>query len=121
MHNCYCAVWVGHIWFSAIKLEKGGSLRTISGTSYRPQLIACIGCISIFCFPFVACTTAKGYGKCFCLPLIDEFGLMRVSMRHRTALSLINDCLLSYFCCPCAWCQMSQEMDAHETVTSQPS
>ncbi|KTG07105.1 hypothetical protein cypCar_00000042 [Cyprinus carpio] len=40
-------------------------------------------CISIFWFPFMACTTAKRYGECFCLPLIDEFGLMRVSMRHR--------------------------------------
>uniref|UniRef100_A0A8C2FYC6 Cornifelin n=1 Tax=Cyprinus carpio TaxID=7962 RepID=A0A8C2FYC6_CYPCA len=90
-------------------------LYLLAQVSFWDNRIACIGCISIFCFPFVACTTAKGYGKCFCLPLIDEFGLMRVSMR------LINDCLLSYFCCPCAWCQMSQEMDAHETVTSQPS
>uniref|UniRef100_A0A671M9Q0 Uncharacterized protein n=1 Tax=Sinocyclocheilus anshuiensis TaxID=1608454 RepID=A0A671M9Q0_9TELE len=77
------------------------------------KLIASIGCISIFCFPCVACTTAKRYGECFCLPLIDEFGLMRVSMRHRYGIegSLVNDCLLSYFCCPCIWCQMSREMD----------
>uniref|UniRef100_A0A8C1N917 Uncharacterized protein n=1 Tax=Cyprinus carpio TaxID=7962 RepID=A0A8C1N917_CYPCA len=95
--------------------DSSSSSHTQSTGPVTFRKIACIGCISIFWFPFMACTTAKRYGECFCLPLIDEFGLMRVSMR------LINDCLLSYFCCPCAWCQMSQEMDAHETVTSQPS
>uniref|UniRef100_A0A671SSN6 PLAC8 protein n=1 Tax=Sinocyclocheilus anshuiensis TaxID=1608454 RepID=A0A671SSN6_9TELE len=78
-------------------------------------------CISFFCFPCFACNTAKRYGECFCLPLIDQFGLMRVSMRHRYSIegSIAKDCLLSFCCCPCVWCQMSREMDAREPVTSQ--
>uniref|UniRef100_A0A673IM85 Plac8 onzin related protein 1 n=1 Tax=Sinocyclocheilus rhinocerous TaxID=307959 RepID=A0A673IM85_9TELE len=80
-----------------------------------------ICCISFFCFPCFACNTAKRYGECFCLPLIDQFGLMRVSMRHRYSIegSIAKDCLLSFCCCPCVWCQMSREMDAREPVTSQ--
>uniref|UniRef100_A0A671NZC7 Uncharacterized protein n=1 Tax=Sinocyclocheilus anshuiensis TaxID=1608454 RepID=A0A671NZC7_9TELE len=39
--------------------------------------------------------------------------------KNRNIGSLVNDCLLSYFCCPCIWCQMSREMDASEPVTRQ--
>uniref|UniRef100_A0A673LTQ5 Uncharacterized protein n=1 Tax=Sinocyclocheilus rhinocerous TaxID=307959 RepID=A0A673LTQ5_9TELE len=59
-----------------------------SSNQWSTEVFDC--CISIFCFPCVACTTAKRYGECFCLPLIDEFGLMRVSMRHRYGIEVMT-------------------------------
>lgn len=48
------------------------------------------GCFAFWCFPCFACVTAKKYGECLCLPLLDYFGFipaislsMRVSMRQR--------------------------------------
>ncbi|XP_036403473.1 cornifelin homolog B-like [Megalops cyprinoides] len=76
-------------------------------------------CFAFWCFPCFACKTSRDYGECLCLPLLDSFGLippitlsMRVSMRQRYGIlgSICNDCLYSFFCGPCVWCQMSREM-----------
>ncbi|TRY62238.1 hypothetical protein DNTS_020203 [Danionella cerebrum] len=80
-------------------------------------------CFSFWCFPCFTCCTAKKYGECLCLPILDGFGFippvtlaMRASMRHRYGIqgSICNDCLYSTFCLPCTWCQMSREMNARD-------
>ncbi|KAK7925277.1 hypothetical protein WMY93_007587 [Mugilogobius chulae] len=68
--------------------------------------------------------TSRRYGQCLCLPLLDMFGgapppiamSMRVSMRHRYGIrgDMCDDCLYSFFCLPCSWCQMSREMKLRE-------
>ncbi|XP_020776281.1 cornifelin homolog B-like [Boleophthalmus pectinirostris] len=80
-------------------------------------------CFAFWCMPCFACITTKRYGQCLCLPLLDMFGLippismsMRVSMRHRYGIKgdMCNDCVYSFFCTPCSWCQMSREMKRRE-------
>lgn len=48
------------------------------------------GCFAFWCFPCFACSTAKKFGECLCLPMLDGFGLippvalsMRSTMRQR--------------------------------------
>ncbi|XP_068456736.1 cornifelin homolog B-like isoform X2 [Clinocottus analis] len=76
-------------------------------------------CLAFWCLPCFACITAKKYGECLCLPLLDGFGFippigmsMRVSMRQRYGIkdNMCRDCLFATFCGPCSWCQMSREM-----------
>ncbi|XP_066537477.1 cornifelin homolog B-like [Hoplias malabaricus] len=76
-------------------------------------------CFSFWCMPCFACSTAKKFGECLCLPLL-EWGFippvtlaMRASLRERYGIqgSICNDCVYSVFCCPCVWCQMSREMN----------
>ncbi|KAI1898573.1 hypothetical protein AGOR_G00073740 [Albula goreensis] len=83
------------------------------------ELLEC--CFAFWCFPCFACKTAREYGECLCLPLLDSFGFippitlsMRVSMRQRYGImgTIFNDCLYACFCGPCVWCQMSREMKA---------
>ncbi|KAG9274507.1 hypothetical protein AMEX_G11432 [Astyanax mexicanus] len=75
-------------------------------------------CFGFWCLPCFACSTSKKFGECLCLPLL-ELGFippitlaMRSSMRQRYGIegSICNDCVYSFFCCPCVWCQMSREM-----------
>ncbi|CAB1345302.1 unnamed protein product [Coregonus sp. 'balchen'] len=77
------------------------------------------GCLAFWCFPCFACITAREAGECLCLPLLDGFGAipaatmsMRVGMRQRYGIegTMCNDCVYSFFCGPCTWCQMSREM-----------
>ncbi|XP_060783706.1 cornifelin homolog B-like [Neoarius graeffei] len=77
-------------------------------------------CFSFWCFPCFACMTAKKAGECLCLPMLDFSGCippitlaMRATMRQRYGIegSICNDCVYSYFCFPCVWCQMSREMN----------
>ncbi|XP_028322583.1 cornifelin homolog B-like [Gouania willdenowi] len=77
-------------------------------------------CFAYWCFPCFACTTSREYGEALCLPLAEYLGFafpavtmsMRVSMRQRYGIrgTMCNDCVLSCFCGPCLWCQMSREM-----------
>uniref|UniRef100_A0A8C6TS28 Plac8 onzin related protein 2 n=1 Tax=Neogobius melanostomus TaxID=47308 RepID=A0A8C6TS28_9GOBI len=76
-------------------------------------------CFAFWCSPCFSCITAKKYGECLCLPLLDGFGLippismsMRVSMRQRYGIrgNMCRDCVYSFFCVSCSWCQMSREM-----------
>ncbi|KAJ8246852.1 hypothetical protein GJAV_G00256090 [Gymnothorax javanicus] len=76
-------------------------------------------CFAFWCFPCFACKTANDYGECLCLPMLDSFGIippitlaMRVSMRQRYGITgtICDDCVYSFFCGPCSWCQMSREM-----------
>ncbi|XP_065104612.1 cornifelin homolog B-like [Paramisgurnus dabryanus] len=78
-------------------------------------------CFSVWCFPCFACITARDHGECLCLPLLDSCGAippitlsMRVSTRKRYGISdtICNDCVYSYFCGPCSWCQIRREMKA---------
>ncbi|XP_051579361.1 cornifelin homolog B-like [Myxocyprinus asiaticus] len=84
-------------------------------------------CFAFWCFPCFACVTARNYGECLCLPLLDGSGFippitlsMRVSARNRYGIqgTICNDLIHSIFCGPCVWCQMAREMDTREqTVT----
>ncbi|XP_067117323.1 cornifelin homolog A-like [Osmerus mordax] len=76
-------------------------------------------CLAFWCLPCFTCITAKEGGECLCLPLINCLGLippatmsLRASLRYRYGIkgTLCNDCVFSFFCGPCAWCQMSKEM-----------
>ncbi|KAG9335532.1 hypothetical protein JZ751_004559 [Albula glossodonta] len=76
-------------------------------------------CFACWCFPCFACMTAREYGQCLCLPLLDACGIVppvtfaiRVSMRERYGITgtMCNDCLYATCCRPCSWCQMSREM-----------
>ncbi|XP_056323522.1 cornifelin homolog B [Danio aesculapii] len=78
-------------------------------------------CFAFWCFSCYTCIQAKNYGECLCLPLLDMFcgGIIppitmsiRTSMRQRYGIqgTMCNDCVLSTFCRPCVWCQMSREM-----------
>uniref|UniRef100_A0A8C6WQ04 Plac8 onzin related protein 2 n=1 Tax=Neogobius melanostomus TaxID=47308 RepID=A0A8C6WQ04_9GOBI len=80
-------------------------------------------CFAFWCFPCFSCITAKKHGECLCLPLLDGFGLippismsMRVSMRQRYGIrgNMCRDCVYSFFCLPCSWCQMSREMKTRQ-------
>ncbi|XP_026228851.1 cornifelin homolog B-like [Anabas testudineus] len=77
-------------------------------------------CFAFWCFPCFACVTARNYGECLCLPLLEAFSgcipavtmSMRASMRQRYSIegTMCKDCVCSTFCTPCVWCQMSREM-----------
>ncbi|MBN3315244.1 CNFNA protein, partial [Atractosteus spatula] len=76
-------------------------------------------CFAFWCFPCFACKTAKDFGECLCLPLLDFSGIvppitmaMRVGARHRYGIegTMCKDCLYATFCPWCSWCQISREM-----------
>ncbi|MBN3310655.1 PL8L1 protein, partial [Amia calva] len=76
-------------------------------------------CFSFWCFPCFACKTTRDYGECLCLPILDMFncippvGLsLRVGTRQRYGIhdTVCNDCLYSFFCYSCSWCQIAREM-----------
>ncbi|XP_067257160.1 cornifelin homolog B-like [Chanodichthys erythropterus] len=78
-------------------------------------------CFAFWCCPCFACITARDHGECLCLPLLDSFGLippitmaMRVSVRRTYGIedSICNDCVLSFCCGPCSYCQIRREMKA---------
>lgn len=53
-------------------------------------LFAFTGCFAYWCFPCFACSTAKKFGECLCLPMLDGYGMippvalaMRSTMRQR--------------------------------------
>ncbi|KAB5579193.1 hypothetical protein PHYPO_G00192280 [Pangasianodon hypophthalmus] len=79
-------------------------------------------CFAFWCFPCFACNTASNFGECLCLPMLDYGPIppitlaMRASMRERYGIqgSICNDCIYSFFCLPCVWCQMSREMRARK-------
>lgn len=58
---------------------------------YLWLFLCCTGCFAFWCFPCFTCITAKNYGECLCLPLLEYFSgfipaitmSMRVSMRQR--------------------------------------
>uniref|UniRef100_A0A8C1N6J1 Cornifelin homolog B-like n=2 Tax=Cyprinus carpio TaxID=7962 RepID=A0A8C1N6J1_CYPCA len=103
------------------------AFQSISQSDYCGRLInqwlsgTSAGCFSVWCFPCFACITARDHGECLCLPLLDSCGCippitlsMRVSTRRRYGItdSICNDCVYSYFCGPCSWCQIRREMKA---------
>ncbi|XP_034033771.1 cornifelin homolog B-like isoform X2 [Thalassophryne amazonica] len=78
-------------------------------------------CFAFWCLPCFMCQVSKRYGECLCLPLLEIFCggpipaitmSMRVSMRQRYGIegNMCRDCVCSFFCFPCTWCQMSREM-----------
>ncbi|MBN3315243.1 PL8L1 protein, partial [Atractosteus spatula] len=79
-------------------------------------------CCGFWCFPCYACKTARDFGECLCLPLLDAFNgvipavslSMRVAVRERYGIkgSICKDCLYSSFCICCSWCQIAREMKA---------
>ncbi|XP_028284686.1 cornifelin homolog A-like [Parambassis ranga] len=76
-------------------------------------------CFAFWCFPCFACMTARKAGECLCLPLLESFGCippitlaLRVSIRQRYGIegSICKDCVYTYFCGPCTWCQIAREI-----------
>ncbi|CAL9685180.1 unnamed protein product [Knipowitschia caucasica] len=76
-------------------------------------------CFAFWCFPCFTCVTAKKYGECLCLPLLEYICCfpaistsMRTSMRQRYGISgdIWQDCVYGFFCTSCSWCQMAREM-----------
>ncbi|XP_042368501.1 plac8 onzin related protein 4 [Plectropomus leopardus] len=76
-------------------------------------------CLAFWCLPCFTCKTAHEAGECLCLPLLDAFGVippmttaLRVSVRQRYGIegTICNDCVYSFFCGPCTWCQISREI-----------
>ncbi|XP_067308125.1 plac8 onzin related protein 3 isoform X2 [Pseudorasbora parva] len=76
-------------------------------------------CFAFWCSSCFACITAQDHGECLCLPLLDSFGLippitmaMRVSVRRTYGIedSICNDCVLSFCCGPCSYCQIRREL-----------
>uniref|UniRef100_UPI0037E73DF9 cornifelin homolog B-like n=1 Tax=Semicossyphus pulcher TaxID=241346 RepID=UPI0037E73DF9 len=83
-------------------------------------------CFACWCCPCFACITTKAWGQCLCLPLLDVCGCihpitmsMRVSVRQRYGIrgSLCSDCVCSFFCQSCVWCQISREMKSRKLPT----
>ncbi|XP_074528964.1 cornifelin homolog B-like [Halichoeres trimaculatus] len=83
-------------------------------------------CFAFWCCPCFACVTTKAFGQCLCLPLLDICGCippitlsMRVSVRQRYGIkgSLCTDCVCSFFCQCCVWCQISREIKSRKLPT----
>ncbi|XP_030294298.1 cornifelin homolog B-like isoform X2 [Sparus aurata] len=60
-------------------------------------------CFAFWCCPCFACKTAKAYGQCLCLPLLDIFSCtypitmsMRVSIRQRYGIRFVPRLFVLY-------------------------
>ncbi|XP_068444453.1 cornifelin homolog [Clinocottus analis] len=78
-------------------------------------------CLAFWCLPCFSCKTAHEAGECACLPLLDGCGFippvatsLRVSIRQRYGIegTICMDCVYSFFCPACNWCQMAREIKA---------
>ncbi|TRZ00254.1 hypothetical protein DNTS_003710 [Danionella cerebrum] len=77
-------------------------------------------CFACWCYWCFACIQSRNYGEPLCFPLLDMCGgvippitmSIRSSMRQRYGIqgSMCDDCVMTTFCRPCVWCQMSREM-----------
>ncbi|KAL0970240.1 hypothetical protein UPYG_G00239250 [Umbra pygmaea] len=96
--------------------------QTMTSNQWSSEICDCTDdmsmcCFAFWCFPCFTCITAKEFGECLCLPLLDYFGMnvslaMRSTMRQRYGIegTMCKDCACSFFCLPCSWCQMKREM-----------
>uniref|UniRef100_A0AAY4BNA9 Plac8 onzin related protein 2 n=1 Tax=Denticeps clupeoides TaxID=299321 RepID=A0AAY4BNA9_9TELE len=112
LHGCVFACWYKH-WTR----QSGLLLHLLYMYNFKTQKFS-VGCFGFWCFWCFACKTTNDLGECLCLPLLDLFGIippitisMRATMRQRYGIqgSICNDCVNSFFCGPCVWCQMSRE------------
>uniref|UniRef100_A0A3Q4BGR2 Uncharacterized protein n=1 Tax=Mola mola TaxID=94237 RepID=A0A3Q4BGR2_MOLML len=92
-------------------------VRTSTSNKWTSGICEC--CFAFWCFPCFACITARDAGECLCLPLLDSFGAippittaLRVSIRQRYGIegTICKDCVYSFFCGPCSWCQIAREI-----------
>ncbi|XP_076466234.1 placenta-specific gene 8 protein-like [Babylonia areolata] len=68
------------------------------------------------CSPCMMCRLANRMKECafICCAIPGGFTAMRVKLRTMGGIqgSICQDCLITHFCCICAACQMSRELDA---------
>ncbi|XP_071170477.1 placenta-specific gene 8 protein-like [Mytilus edulis] len=71
--------------------------------------------IGYCCLPCLTCSVASRIGECCCMHYFVPGGTINMRTRIRTLGgiqgSACNDCLVVNFCCICAICQMSREID----------
>ncbi|XP_018607677.1 cornifelin homolog A-like [Scleropages formosus] len=104
--------------------QPGPVVQTLDSNQWSSGICDCCDdmaecCFAFWCMPCYACKTARQYGECLCLPLLNMCGCvppitfgMRVSMRERYGITgtMCKDCAYASFCGPCSWCQMSKEI-----------